>query len=269
MNALSACTGAWLATFVVTASAAVSISPAGDSVPENLLRIELRLDVPLTRPLDMRRVALFDEHGVSIEAPFLDVALPSRDGLTVTVLMHPGRIKTGVAPNRELGPALRAGERVTLLVDDPQLAAPIRKTWLVTVARRRVIDPGAWRYTAPRAGSRSALDVALEPPLASSARDWIAVADERGNKLAGSVRLSADETHWQFVPAAPWREGSYRLRVHPALEDAAGNRVCAPFEQQNLSRTDCDNDWQGRFDVSRSATRGQTEPTRAAAARRE
>src|SRR5213595_282994 len=89
------------------ASAAVgetSISPAGNTVPENLLRIELHLDAQLPAPLDMRHVKLSDREGNAIPDALLDMALPSRDGLDVVILLHPGRIKSGVAPNVALGP---------------------------------------------------------------------------------------------------------------------------------------------------------------------
>ncbi len=103
MNTLRMWVGAALCAVAPVALAAASVSPAGDSVPANLLRIELRLDAPLNGPLDMRHVRLFDQHGAEIPAPFLDLALPSLDGRTITVLLHPGRIKTDVRPNVDLG----------------------------------------------------------------------------------------------------------------------------------------------------------------------
>ena len=37
---------------------------------------------------------------------------------------------------------------------------------------------------------------------------------------------------WTFTPAAPWAAGDYALRVHPALEDRAGNRFDRLFDRE-------------------------------------
>jgi hypothetical protein len=239
VNTLCMLVGAVLCAAGPVPLAAASVSPAGGSVPSNLLRIELRLDAPLTGPLDMRHVRLFNQHGDEIQTPFLDLALPSLDGRTITVLLHPGRIKTDVRPNVELGPALHAGQHVVLLIDDPQLPAPVRKAWSVTADRRSRIDTDTWLITPPGAGTRAPLRVAALGLLQSSAQHWIGVADTQGRKLAGQARLSEDGTKWQFTPTQPWRAGPHRLQVHPALEDAAGNRVCAAFEQGQLRDAPC------------------------------
>lgn len=231
-----------LALAVAAATAGPRVSPASSRVPENLLRIELHLDAPLPVALDMRHVTLLDCDGNTLPAAFLDLPLPSRDGTTVSILLHPGRIKTGVGPNNALGPALHAGDEVTLLVDDPHLPAPVRKRWSVVAARRQKIDPGAWWISPPVAGSRSPLRVEPHTVLGSDARDLIAVADSQGRKVAGVARLSADESLWLFAPVAPWQRGNYTLRIHRDLEDVAGNRLCAAFEQANLQQAVCSND---------------------------
>ena len=245
----------WASLAWAVAPSAPTVSPAGPRVPENLLRIELRFDAALRRPVDLRNVKLLDARGAEIEAPFLDLPLPGRDGHTVTLLLHPGRIKTGVAPNLALGPVLHAGETVTLVVDGPAMGAPLRKTWVVTAALRQPIDPSAWRFEPPSAGSMAPLQVVLDRPLAADALHRLAIADAQGRKLAGSVRMDGDEQRWQFTPARPWLAGAHSLRVHPALEDVAGNRLCAAFEQATLSAVDCSTGGERPFQVRPVVTR--------------
>lgn len=211
-----------------------SVSPAGATVPANLLRVQIHLDAAASAPLDLRRVHLFDGRGHEIERAFLDLPLPSRDGRTVTVLLHPGRIKTGVGPNLQLGPALHAGQTVTLVVD-----GLVRKTWNVTAAARQRLDLAAWRADLPRPGSTAALVLQPDVVLGADARDLIAVADASGRRVAGRAELGGTASQWRFSPARPWRAGRYTLRVHPTLEDVAGNRVCAAFEQREPSHADC------------------------------
>jgi hypothetical protein len=233
-----------------SALASTSVSPAGPTVPANLLRIELHLDEPIAASLDPRHVRLFDAHGSEIANALLDLALPSRDGRSVALLLQPGRIKHGVRPNVERGLALQAGERVTLRVDDPVLSAPFEKTWTVTPAWAERIDPSAWGLTAPVAGSRSALALQFVAPLPASARQMIAVTDAQGWRVIGRATLERDESGWRFVPAQPWRAGRYAVHIHPALEDVSGNRVCAPFERRELRAVDCTQDGVREFVVS-------------------
>src|SRR5437879_1650774 len=95
----------------------VTVYPSGSSIPENLLRIELRFSAPLAGTLAMRLVRLLDAERQEIEGAFLDLPLWSADGSRVAFLLHPGRVKSGVGANVTHGRALHAGSNVTLVVD--------------------------------------------------------------------------------------------------------------------------------------------------------
>ncbi|NYE60174.1 hypothetical protein FHW58_001326 [Duganella sp. 1224] len=223
-------------------AAGASITPSGPEVPQNLLRIELHLDRPLAAPLDMSRVALLDGDGQPIADALLDLPLRDRDGMTVTLLLHPGRIKRGVGPNTALGPALRAGQAVTLRIDDPQLARPLQRQWRVTPPLRQRIDPAQWMVQAVRQGGRQALRVTLPAALDGAAAGAIALQGPDGQRVAGSAALADGEREWRFTPAHNWRPGDYRLRIHPQLEDPQGNRLCAAFEAARQSAAPCDDE---------------------------
>lgn len=216
------------------------VTPSGDTVPENLLRIELRLVRPLAHPLAMDRVRLLDASGAPVDGAFLDLPLPGDGGRSVALLLHPGRVKTGVGPNRALGRALHAGEDVTLVVDDPQLGEPLRKRWHVVAGDAVALLGAATPGAAPRAGSREALVVRWPAPLTASSARLVGVRGPEGERLAGAVALREGETAWRFVPARPWRSGAYAIVLHPRLEDVAGNRPCAAFEAVGLGEVTCD-----------------------------
>jgi hypothetical protein len=76
----------------------------------------------------------------------------------------------------------------------------------------------------------------LDTPISSSAETLIAIRGPDGRRVAGTTHLEAGETVWRFVPARAWRAGSFAVVIHPDLEDAAGNRQCAPFEVIDASR---------------------------------
>jgi hypothetical protein len=110
----------------------VLVYPSGPTVPENLLRIELHFSAPLHNPLTIDEVKLFDVNGREIDNPFLGLPLPASYGKRVTILLHPGRVKSGLRANLVFGRVLHAGSMVTLVVEHPRLGQPVRKSWEVT-----------------------------------------------------------------------------------------------------------------------------------------
>jgi len=236
-----------LAASLVDACAA-PVTPSGDTVPENLLRIELHLARPLAHPLAMAHVRLLDRDGRAIPDAFLDLPLPAADGRTVALLLHPGRVKSGVGANVAMGRALHAGDVVTLVVDDPQVGRPLTHRWRVTAARS--MQPAHWRVRAPHAGSMAPLTLTLDAAVSASGARLIALRGPDGERVEGHATLTAGEHAWLFRPAQAWRPGHYDVVVHPLLEDVAGDRACAPFEVAELSEQPCAVDAPG-FDVRR------------------
>jgi hypothetical protein len=225
------------------------LTPSGPAVAENLLRIELHLDRPLAAPLDMAHVVLADSAGTPIPDAFLDLPLPDRRGRSVTLLLHPGRIKSGVGPNLAVGLALRRGQYVTLRIDDPHIGSPLERRWLVTAPWRQRIDPGQWSVQAVRRGGRQPLRVVLPAALDGAAAGHIAVQGPDGRRVAGSARLMDGERVWRFTPSGGWLAGEYLLRIHPSLEDPQGNRLCAAFEEAGQSALPCRDEGQVGFVV--------------------
>jgi hypothetical protein len=218
------------------AQSSLLIYPSGATVPENLLRIELRFSTPIWPPFGIENLKLFEASGVEIKDAFYDLPLPSADGKRLTILFHPGRIKSGVGPNLVLGRALHAGDEITLVVDHPELAKAIRKTWRVTAFDAESPQPRNWIFETPKAGSLSPLVLHLDKAISSSAESLIAIRGPDGRRLAGVTCLENSETVWRFVPARPWQVGNYAVVTHPDLEDCAGNRPCVPFESFGASR---------------------------------
>ncbi|MEO8429027.1 MAG: hypothetical protein ABI651_18200 [Verrucomicrobiota bacterium] len=220
----------------LNAKSSAQVYPSGSTVPENLLRIELRFSIPIEPPLRVENLELIDANGAEIKEPFLDLLLSSPDDKRVTILFHPGRVKTAVGPNLALGRALHAGETVTLVIDHTALTKPVRKTWQVTAFDAQSPQPALWTFEPPQLGSRSPLVLHLDKPISSSAEDLIAIRGLDRQRLAGDAHLENGETIWRFVPAQPWVAGNYAVVTHPDLEDAAGNRPYAPFEVSDTSR---------------------------------
>ncbi len=233
---------------VVTAPQATvtSVAPGGDVLPENVLRLYLHFSAPMGRRGGGGHVRLLDEHGREVVDPFLplEAELWNGDRTRYTLFFDPGRVKTGIRPNDEMGRALVKGRRYTLVVDPDwrdaygrPLSAPFRHEFRAGPAIEAALDPLLWKVNPPRGGSRDPLIVsfphALDRGLLARA---LGVESETGVATPGTPEVDTHETRWRFVPAAPWQAGRYRLVVLGILEDPSGNRIGRAFEIGPLDR---------------------------------
>jgi hypothetical protein len=209
----------------------VAVYPSGDTIPENLLRISMRFAAASARPV-LREIALKNVGGSIVDSAFLEQELWAPDGMVLTALLDPGRVKTGLIVHDLLGRALVAGRAVELLLD-----GVVIKSWRVGDEKRTAPDPNRWSVTAPRAGTSEPLRVLFESPIDALAVNLIAVAAEDGSRIVGSASLEGGELSWIFSPDQDWAGGSYKLMIHPRLEDPCGNEVGEPFEQSIPSLT--------------------------------
>jgi hypothetical protein len=101
---------------------------------------------------------------VEVKLPFLEIdeELWDKQQQRLTVLFDPGRIKSGVTPNQEVGMALKTGHKYTLVVDEDwkdakeiPLKATFKKTFSVGPADRTPIDPRHGSSIRPRPARRT------------------------------------------------------------------------------------------------------------------
>ena len=229
-------------------AAVTRVLPSADHLPENLLRFYVFFSKPMSRGEVYGRVRLLAADGKPVDLPFLELPeeLWNAEGTRVTLLFDPGRIKLGLKPREDSGPALEAGKSYTLVVDAAwpdadgrPLKSEFRKAFQVGPPDEVQPDPKRWTIRAPRAGTSETLDVALGEPLDEPMlRRCVRVLDPSKRALAGRLEVAEGETRWRFVPAAPWTAGPHALSVDSTLEDRAGNSVARPFEVDVFRKID-------------------------------
>jgi hypothetical protein len=217
-----------------------AVFPSANVLPENTLRFYVHFSGQMTRGDIYRHVKLIRDDGVEVTRPFLelDEELWSSDGLRVTMLFHPGRVKRELVPREEDGPILEEGRTFTLVfsrdwkdAEGRPLRREFRKTFSVGPPDGAAIDLGTWSLMPPRAGSDAPLILRLAKPLDHALLgSTIAVVDASGRAVPGETTVGGGERVVTFAPAAAWKAGAYRLVVDPRLEDVCGNRVGEPFE---------------------------------------
>jgi hypothetical protein len=195
-----------------------------------------------------RRIHLIDASGKEVERPFLELGeeLWDPDGKRFTLFFDPGRIKHDLKPRLDLGPAIEAGKSYALVIDSVwedaegfPLKETYRKNFRVTAPDEQPIDPKAWKLQAPAAGKAEPLRVVFPEPLDHAMLHRVLwIVDAKGQKVAGKIKVSDEETVWQFTPDQPWQEGAYQLVADVWLEDLAGNKIGRNFEVDVFEKID-------------------------------
>jgi hypothetical protein len=224
------------------------VYPSADRLPENQLRFYLYFSAPMNQGDSYRHIQLLDAKGKAIDLPFLelDQELWGPTGTRFTLFFDPGRVKRGLKPREEVGPILEEGKRYTLVIartwkdaEGVPLKQSFRKTFSVGPPDDRQPDPKKWKLTAPSAGTRAPLRVALGKPLDPAMLQRVVwVVDAEGKKVAGKVTVTDRETTWLFTPQRPWQVGAYHLVADTRLEDLCGNSIARPFEIDVLRRVE-------------------------------
>ena len=226
----------------------VAIYPSADELPVNTLKLYVRFSSPMSegwaaRAVHIRRA----DNDETLDGVFLamEPELWDRERRRLTLLLDPGRIKRGLAPNAEAGYPLLEGVPVIVTIDAEFRDAagrPLR----TGLARRYEIgppvrargNPAAWRCHCPAAGSKYPLTVEFDRPLDHALLDhslW--VHDAAGVALAGRGFSGPTESSWRFEPQSPWEEGRHLVIVEPRLEDLAGNSLIRVFDR-DLTRAE-------------------------------
>jgi hypothetical protein len=216
------------------------VYPTADKLPENQLKFYLHFSAPMAQGDVYKHISLLDAKGNRVEHPFLelDQELWDREGKRFTLFFDPGRVKRGLKPREEVGPALEEGKSYTLVIDRAwpdadgnPLKESFKKAFRVGPPDDVQPDVKTWKLKPPAVGSRQPLRVTFPKSMDNAlAERLVWVVDADGAKVEGTVELSERETAWTFTPAATWAKGKHHLVADCRLEDLSGNSLGRPFE---------------------------------------
>ncbi|MEO1502432.1 MAG: hypothetical protein AAFS08_17840 [Pseudomonadota bacterium] len=232
----------------------VDVYPTAQVLPENLLRVYVYYPRAMAVSAGLSDIRLLDADGTPLDGVFLPTRedLWSQDRCRLTVLMDPGRVKSGLDASEAMGRALRSGHSYTLEVSEGSLDAAGCVLGQKTTVAFQVgppdldpPDPSEWELSTPMLGSRDPLVVNLGSPhdhLSLAFRLRVLGAD--GSIVPGQIGLSPNETGWEFIPRAAWKAETYSLTIADSLEDLAGNRPGVLFD---LPSGQASEPWLGRL----------------------
>lgn len=231
----------------VPATVVTQLYPSVGTVPANQLRLYLHFSAPMDWRSGYDYLLLLDDRGQEVVDAFLplDADFWNHDRTRYTVFFDPGRVKRGILPNKQMGRALEAGRRYTLVVKREwrdghglPLKEEFRHQFTAGPAIERPLATTDWKIGVPAARSRAPLTVDFPAPLDHGLLQRAMGVSRDGKPIEGSVAIDAGETRWSFTPHEPWTPGDYAVIALAFLEDLAGNRIGRAFEVDNFERTD-------------------------------
>ena len=224
----------------------VKIYPTADVLPANHLRFYIYFDRPMRGGKELfSHLAILDEKGMEIEEPWLVDEIWDDENNCLILYIHPGRIKWGVELRELMGPVLVKSRSYALVVrgewtdlEGNKIGKDVVKKFRTTAEDRVRIELGDWKLTAPAAGTRDAVELALAKSVdLRSLHTGLTVVNSNGQLVAGRIAVGKDEKSWRFTPRVPWDGKPHVITVSPDLEDVAGNTPSRPFDMDLLTPT--------------------------------
>ncbi|MEM0978111.1 MAG: hypothetical protein AAGJ34_11295 [Pseudomonadota bacterium] len=227
-------------------AAGADIYPTANVLPENLLRFYIYFPAPMGHDDIMDHIQLFDGLGHPIDDAFLRNRLDlwSPDRTRLTLLLDPGRVKTGLAAHDALGRAFEEGQKYTLAVRGTatteqgcEMGEDAFHIFVAGPADTVSPVPDKWDISPIQVGTSEAIEVDLGRTHDHLSMAYkLRVVDTAGVVVRGFVAFSENERIWQFKPRDMWSDQTYMLKVDHDFEDLAGNRPNALFEQHQLGQ---------------------------------
>lgn len=217
------------------------IYPTQDTLPENLLKFYFVFSRPMVEGHSLEYIKLLNQQGDTLPRTFLHLQpeLWNAEKTILTLWLDPGRIKRDLQPNKRLGSPLTQGEHYKLVVSNQWLdaqGATLMQSYIkdFVVAKRDMHSPKTddWTLKIPPKGTTQPLEVDLKEAIDYILlQNTIQVADSKGNKIEGSIKVNAEERNFYFTPTTPWLTDEYKLQIETRLEDLAGNNLNRLFDR--------------------------------------
>tara|TARA_R110002073_G_scaffold128999_3_gene275090 strand:+ start:46635 stop:47723 length:1089 start_codon:yes stop_codon:yes gene_type:complete len=219
----------------------ISIYPAIDTVPENLLKMYFVFSKPMQQSqsfLDF--ITITNKETNKIENIFLPLEneLWNTDHTELTLWLDPGRIKKDLIPNKELGIPVKKGNTYEITIpasltdaDGVALGKDYQKT--IVVGERDAKSPSIskWELTIPQENTKEALGISFQESLdAMLSQETIQIVTDKNKIIDGGFMLSKKATSILFVPKVLWKKGAYKIVIESKLEDLAGNNLNRLFD---------------------------------------
>jgi len=226
------------------------VYPTTSQIPENILRFYVYFSEPIKDGSTIKSIHIFNEDNVEVNlydadssatGIFLETLeeLWSPDYQRITLILDPGRVKTGLDANLELGRSFESGKKYTMEIDTEiealsgeKLVKKFRKEFEVISEDRIPPNDDNWKIVIPKENTFDPLRIEFNDILDHAQMiSFIRVYDSSNSSLEGEVKFKNNESIWEFYSNSKWEKGNYSIKVDVRLEDLAGNNIQGKFDR--------------------------------------
>ena len=225
--------------------AVINIYPVSDSIPVNILRFYIEFSQPMQEMGILDHIRLIREDGKNITGVFFEnqYELWNQDRTQVTLIVDPGRVKTGLMAHNLLGRAFDEGVTYYLEVDslllsfhNEEMNSRFIKKFIAICEDTTAPDLSHWFLSSPHANTKDIYTIRFNDKIDHiSAQTLIKIIDNKGMGIEGEITLGNDQSVWIFKPKQNWHGGTYKLIVNSRLEDIAANTLNGVFDHKKGS----------------------------------
>jgi hypothetical protein len=220
----------------------VAIYPTKDTVPENLLKMYLVFSKPMQEVKSaLDYIEVTDESTnkkVNIFLP-LENELWNKNHTQLTLWLDPGRIKTGLIPNKKLGLPILNSHQYTINVskdwksaDGVPLKNSFKKTMYAILHDNQIPMYNNWKISTPKSNTPEPLIINFNETLDFVlAMESFQILNLDKEVVEGKFKLVNHETVLEFYPKFKWNKGEFRIMTDTRLEDLAGNNLNHLFDK--------------------------------------
>jgi len=217
-----------------------AVYPEQNILPENILKFYIQFSEPMREGDFLKHIQLLDSKGTNLKGVFFDnlYELWTTDHKQLTILVDPGRVKTGLRQNIKQGRAFTVDENYTLTID---------KTWK-TISGKYLSKTYTKKFTIKEEDVEppSIKDVVISKIKVDSKTPIILTFNEvmdvfqlkyyvrvisNNTILKGKFKVFDKGKTMQFTPENRWKEDNYQLQIDVRLEDIAANSFAGKFDQ--------------------------------------
>lgn len=221
-------------------SSVVAIYPSSDTIPENSLKMYVEFSQPMTEGRALSFITVIKNARDTMAGTFLDLQpeLWNDERTILTLWIDPGRVKTGLIPNREMGVPLERGHHYTVNINSRwkdvngrSMTRAFSKSFFISERDNTRPSTSTWTIAAPAQGTMDELRVNFHDTLDKwQVEREIRIMDYSEKTIEGDLHTTKEETGMIFTPLQSWQAGTYRITVPGTLEDVAGNNFNRLFD---------------------------------------
>lgn len=224
----------------------VTSYPTAETIPYNTLFFHVRFTAPMFQDRKAyEHVHIFNDENKEIWNAWRQKSFWLDDGKLLVVMVHPGRVKTGI---RYAGPLFDSTKQYKLVVsrnlkdaNGNMLKSDYERLYRIGGEDRESPVAVINKHVIPNADTRQPVKLEFSEGMDyASVFDGTKLYDNKGSQIACTIETDEKNQTFLLKPHENWRKGKYTLSLRGDVYDFAANRINRLFEITDIRQVESD-----------------------------